>query len=67
MAFPQPVREECAEACNQAYRGYLIKRDACRDLWHVSKGGHHICSRDRLSDAKADIDMLTGRVTIQEL
>lgn len=41
-----------------AYRGYLIKTDQFNNCLYVSKGGFHIGTFDRVSDAKAVIDQI---------
>lgn len=45
---------------DEAYRGYIIRR-GLNGQHHVSKAGHHICTRDTLAQARADVDLLTIR------
>ena len=47
-----------ARGTDQAYKGYRIHLNHIRNEWYVSKGGAHIGTFPRVSDAKAAIDLI---------
>jgi hypothetical protein len=52
------VFAQAERGTDQAYKGYRIYFNALRDEWYVSKGGAHIGTFSRVSDAKAAIDLI---------
>ena len=52
------VFDTAARGTDQAYKGYRIHLNHIRNEWYVSKGGAHIGTFPRVSDAKAAIDLI---------
>jgi hypothetical protein len=55
---PRELFDAAARGTDQAYKGYRIYFNALRSEWYVSKGGAHIGTFPRVSEAKAAIDLI---------